>query len=700
MTLDLTAALQTYTVESQELLEEMERALLALEAGREDPDLIDAIFRSAHTIKGSSGMFGLDAVVAFAHEVETLLEAVRSGQQPIDATLVTLLLRCHDHIAALVHSTLDEDAPADLLAQGDALTAQLHAWLGGAPGDNRTSDDAWHISLRCGQELFRDGMDPLSILRYLGTLGELISVTTLDDALPHAERMDPTSCYLGFEIDLKTEADKQEIDSAFEFIRESSQVHLIPPGSKPAQWAELIQALPEGHDKLGEILVSTGVLTRHELAAAMGIQVIDSPAKPLGDILVEQGLAPREAVNAALGRQMHAGRTAGERYVRVEADKLDRLVDLVGELVISSTVTTLRASHSNDRALQEAVATSSRFIEEVRDAALGLRMVPIGGTFSRFQRVVHDLSQELGKHIELVISGGETELDKTVVDRIGDPLTHLVRNAIDHAIESPEERQAAGKNPLGRLQLNAHHENGSILIELSDDGRGLDRQRIANKAIERGLIDSADGLSDQDVFQLIFAPGFSTAEQVSNLSGRGVGMDVVKRTIEDLRGTVELENRPGQGATVRLRMPLTLAIIDGFLVSVGDARYVVPLDTVEECMELGEVGRRDYLDLRGEVLPFLRLRDLLRDTTETPARQSVVVVSYAGKKAGLVVDRLLGELQTVIKPLGEVFSALKWISGCTVLDVGQVGLILDVPVLVDQAERREATSGHLTAALR
>jgi len=700
MTLDLSAALQTYTVESQELLEEMERALLALEAGREDPDLIDAIFRSAHTIKGSSGMFGLDTVVAFAHEVETLLEAVRSGQQPIDGTLVTLLLQCHDHIAALVNSSLDEDTPADLLAQGDALTAQLQAWLGGASDDTRASDDAWHISLRCGQELFRDGMDPLSILRYLGTLGELISVTTLDDALPNPERMDPTSCYLGFEIDLKTEADKQEIHSAFEFIRESSQVHLIPPGSKPAQWAELIQALPEGHDKLGEILVSTGVLTRHELAAAMGIQVIDSPAKPLGDILVEHGLAPREAVNAALGRQMHAGRTAGERYVRVEADKLDRLVDLVGELVISSTVTTLRANHSNDRALQEAVATSSRFIEEVRDAALGLRMVPIGGTFSRFQRVVRDLSQELGKQIELVISGGETELDKTVVDRIGDPLTHLVRNAIDHAIEPPEERLAAGKDPRGRLQLNAHHENGSILIELSDDGRGFDRERIASKAIERGLIDSAEGLADQDVFQLIFAPGFSTAEQVSNLSGRGVGMDVVKRTIEDLRGTVELENRHGQGATVRLRMPLTLAIIDGFLVSVGDARYVVPLDTVEECMELGEVGRRDYLDLRGEVLPFLRLRNLLHDASEAPARQSVVVVSYAGKKAGLVVDRLLGELQTVIKPLGEVFSTLKWISGCTVLDVGQVGLILDVPVLVDQAERRDATSGHLAAALK
>ncbi|EXJ13842.1 chemotaxis protein CheA [Imhoffiella purpurea] len=700
MTLDLTAAMQTYAAESQELLEEMERALLALEAGRQDPDLIDAIFRSAHTIKGSSGMFGLDAVVAFAHEVETLLELVRSGQRTIDTPLVSLLLRCHDHIAALVNSPPGEDPQADLLVQGDALKTELQAWLGDASDDDRTSENVWHISLRCGRELFRDGMDPLSILRYLGTLGELINVTTLDDALPPIERMDPTACYLGFEIDLRTETDKQTLEAAFDFVRESSQVHLIPPGSKTALWAELIQALPEGDDKLGEILVRTGVLTRQELAAAMGIQVIDSPDKQLGEILVEQGLAPPEAVKAALGRQAQARRTGGERYVRVEADKLDRLVDLVGELVISSTVTTLRSSHSDDRALQEAVATSARFIEEVRDAALGLRMVPIGGTFNRFQRVVHDLSQELGKQIDLVISGGETELDKTVVDRIGDPLTHLVRNAIDHAIESPEERLAAGKDPRGRLQLNAHHENGSILIELSDDGRGFDRERIASKAIERGLIDSTEGIPDQDVFQLIFAPGFSTAEQVSNLSGRGVGMDVVKRTIEDLRGTVELENRPGQGATVRLRMPLTLAIIDGFLVSVGDARYVVPLDTVEECMELGTVGRRDYLDLRGEVLPFLRLRDLLHDTTEAPARQSVVVVSYAGKKAGLVVDRLLGELQTVIKPLGEVFSALKWISGCTVLDVGQVGLILDVPVLVAQAERREVTSGHHAAALK
>ena len=360
--------------------------------------------------------------------------------------------------------------------------------------------------------------------------------------------------------------------------------------------------------------------------------------------------------------------------------------------MISHTVTSLRAEGVADTGLIEAVKTAGRFVEEVRDAALALRMVPIGGTFVRFQRVVRDLSHELGKRIELVTGGSETELDKSVVDRIGDPLTHLVRNAIDHGIESVDERLAAGKPAQGTLRLDAYHESGSIVVEVIDDGRGLNRDRIVAKALVRGLIESDEGLTDQDVYAMIFEPGFSTMEQVSNISGRGVGMDVVKRTIEDLRGTVEVSSRPGAGTTVRLRLPLTLAIIDGFLVAAGGLRFVIPMDLVEECVEMPEPGRRNYTDLRGSVLPYIRLRDLFSAGSAEPERQVMVVVGYAGKRAGLVVDRLLGELQTVIKPLGDIFAPLKWVGGCAVLDIGEVGLVLDVPALVAKAERREGAA--------
>lgn len=690
MLMDLSAALDSYIAESRELLEQMESALLTMENSGPDTELVNAVFRAAHTIKGSGGLFGLDDVVAFTHDAETTLDAVRDGRLVMDGAMISLFLACRDHMGQLVEAAKD-GAPMDLLKVGEGLQKRLRdvMHLPGADKADRAPGEFWHISMRCGPDLFRDGMDPLGILRYLGMLGELIQVVTLTDQMPNFNTLEPETCYLGFEIDLKSNLDKSEIEDAFEFVRTSSLVHILPPNSKPEEWAALIRAMPEEEDKLGEILIKSGALTRAELAAALGSQAVQQDRRRLGEILVEHG-APREVVSTALEKQSREVKAKADQYVRVEATKLDRLINLVGELVISNTVTSLRAEGIGDTGLNEAVKTSARFVEEVRDAALGLRMVQIGGTFVRFQRVVRDLAQELGKQIELVTTGGETELDKTVVDRIGDPLTHLVRNAIDHGIEPAEARLAAGKPAEGTLTLNAFHESGSIVVEVTDDGRGLDRRRIVDKALARGLIHSEEGLTDQDIYRLIFEPGFSTAEQVSNVSGRGVGMDVVKRTIEDLRGMVEIESQPGQGSTVRLRLPLTLAIIDGFLVGAGDSRFIIPLELVEECVELPELGRRSYIDLRGEVLPYLRLRDLFQAGSQESDRQVMVVVGYAGKKAGLVVDRLLGELQTVIKPLGDIFTPLKWISGCTVLDIGEVGLILDVPALVAKAERRES----------
>jgi len=377
----------------------------------------------------------------------------------------------------------------------------------------------------------------------------------------------------------------------------------------------------------------------------------------------------------------------------VDADKLDQLIDLVGELVIAGAGNRLHAERAGVASLIEAASGVSRLVEEVRNATLGLRMVQIGATFQRFHRVVRDVSHELGKDIALVIEGAETELDKSMVEKLGDPLLHLVRNAIDHGIEPVERRREAGKQERGQLQLNAYHDSGSVVVEVSDDGGGLHRDRILDKAIERGLVARDQQLTDREVFALIFEAGFSTADKISNLSGRGVGMDVVKRAIEALRGTVELESQPGRGTTVRLRLPLTLAIIEGFLVRSGPVHYVIPLEMVVECLGFNPNDRRSaqdrgFINVRDMAMPIVRLAEFFALRTERGARENVVVVKGAnGHVAGLVVDDLVGELQTVIKPLGKLFSHVRGISGTALLGSGDVALILDVNMLVSELSR-------------
>ena len=411
----------------------------------------------------------------------------------------------------------------------------------------------------------------------------------------------------------------------------------------------------------------------------------------------------KEVVEAAATRQavVSEKKALEARVIRVHADKLDQLIDLVGELVIAGAGANLLAQRSGQSELTESTSVLLRLVEDIRDSALQLRMVQIGETFNRFHRVARDVSKELGKDIELVIAGAETELDKSVVEKIGDPLMHLVRNAMDHGIEKAEVRAAAGKPVKGRVELNAFHDSGGIVIEVVDDGSGLNKDRIQAKAIEKGVIQAGESLSDQEVVNLIFEPGFSTVEKVTNLSGRGVGMDVVRKNITALRGTVHVETVPGEGSRFTIRLPLTLAIIDGFLTGVGKASYVIPLDMVIECIELaGTSGERDYINLRGEVLPFVRLRELFEVRGERPTRENVVVVQYAGKKAGIVVDQLLGEFQTVIKPLGSLFRNMRGIGGSTILGSGEVALILDVQALVNRCVKREEQAAHAGNAMR
>ena len=555
--------------------------------------------------------------------------------------------------------------------------------------------DHWHISLRFGPEVFRNGMDPFSFVRCLSSLGNIVQLVTVIDAIPAAEDMDPESCYLGFEISFSSNADKLAIESIFNFVLSDCTIHLLPPYSKVSEYQQLIADLSEQDMRLGEILVKCGTLTPKELEKILNFQAeqSDELQQPIGEVLIEHRLVSAPLVATALEKQQQIKdhKKTESSLIRVDAEKLDELINLVGELIIAGAGTSLIAQRANMADLVESTATLSRLVEEVRDSALALRMVQIGGTFNRFQRVVRDVSKELGKDVDLVISGGDTELDKIVVEKIGDPLTHLVRNSMDHGIETAELRIARGKPAKGTLKLNAYHDAGSIVIEVIDDGGGLNKEKILSKAIERGLVSESANLSDKEIYNLIFEAGFSTADTVSNLSGRGVGMDVVRRNIQALRGTVDLDSVEGQGSTVRIRLPLTLAIIDGFMVGVGNCAYVIPLDMVVECIELrawaDDEGDGQYLNLRGEVLPYRRLRDHFAFEGDRVQRENVVVVRYGEHKAGLVVDKLMGEFQTVIKPLGQLFKGEKSIGGFTILGSGEVALIVDVPGLMSQVEQ-------------
>jgi len=709
--MDLDDALSTFLTECRELLEDMETALLAVEGADEKSEMVNAIFRAAHTIKGSSGLFSLDHVVAFTHVVESVLDRVRAGKLALGEDLVVLLLACSDHIGALIDGVAagEMHGSADLLAQGEPLVVQLRGFLdrgkpvakASAPKSSMPSADTerverihadavnadhWHISVRFGSDVLRNGMDPLSFIRYLGTMGKVIAIETITDTLPAAAEMDPELCYLGFEIAFQTQADKATIEKVFEFVRDDSRLVILPPHSRISEYISLISLQQSEATRLGDMLVRCGTLSPQELDMALDVQV-DTPDKPIGTILVEQGSVQPEVVEAALTKQKQVKElgAAESKSIRVDADKLDQLINLVGELIIAGASVNMIAHRSKVIELQESTSKLATLVEEVRDSALQLRMVRIGATFSRFQRVVHDVSRDLGKDIALLIDGEETELDKTVVEKIGDPLMHLVRNSMDHGIESADVRQQRGKPVQGTLKLNAYHDSGAIVITVEDDGGGLKKDRILAKAQERGLVEAGHHLSDSDIYGLVFEPGFSTAEKVTNLSGRGVGLDVVKRNITALRGTVGISSEEGVGTRVTVRLPLTLAIIDGFLVGVDKAVYAIPLDMIEECVAYSAEPGHDYTNLRGQVLPFIRIRELFSVPGKPAKGENIVVLKHAGQKAGLVVDTLLGEFQTVIKPLGQMFAQSKCISGSTILGSGDVALILDVPQLVRQA---------------
>ncbi|MFT3850387.1 MAG: chemotaxis protein CheA [Propionivibrio sp.] len=523
----------------------------------------------------------------------------------------------------------------------------------------------------------------------------------MTDLLPELDDADPEQCYLGFEVALKSTASKQDIEGVFDFVAENATIRIFPPHSKTEEFIRFIEAAPVGADRLGEILIACGTLTGKELDDALATQQGQGEPQPIGQILAAAQTVEPAVVEAAAAKQKrHEERKASEaKSIKVPSDRLDALINRVGELVIAGAGTYAKAARAGQPDLHESASLLLSLVEDIRDMTLGLRMVPIGEVFSRFPRVVRDVSKELGKAIELTISGAEAELDKSMVEKLGDPLMHLIRNSMDHGIESAEERLAAGKPAQGTVRLNAFHESGTIVVEVSDDGKGLDPARILAKAVEKGLVAEGANPSEPDIFRLILEPGFSTAEKVTNLSGRGVGMDVVRANVEAMRGTLDIQSVPGRGTTMRLCLPLTLAIIDGFHVGVGASHFIVPLDMVIECVELPPgIDNVDYMELRDEALPFVRLRELFGERGAAQPRPRVVIVRFGGRRIGLVVDRIHGKCQAVIKPLGPLFENVPCVSGSTVLGGGEVALIIDIAQLAQDVVAREIRRTRKTGA--
>jgi len=710
--LDLDSARGVFFAEARQLLGEVETYVLQLEQDPQDSETLNAAFRAAHTIKGSAGVFGLSVITHFVHNLETVLDRVRNGEIGFDAEMSTLVLECRDHISELVDAIENgadaTEVPAELVQGQDALTQRLKAYLHddtvnhqdelnqvaqaqGAQNSSAHQGPAqWHISLRLSPSTLCDGFDPAPILNYLSAYGELKQIVPVIDKLPSFQALDPELCYLGFELTYETDKDLAFVEEAFEFLTEGSSLNVVNMHTcTPEQWDALAAGLPEGQARGEELLRESG-FERPFALPELGESV---PAALVGEVLAKRAAAqPDEVVSVQVTQKKAPNKNsaAASQSIRVPSDKLDTLINLVGELVIANAGTVEQAKQMNNTSMLEATSAVASLIEEIRDGALGLRMVQIGETFQRFQRVVRDTSKSLGKQVTLEITGEDTELDKSVVEKIGDPLMHLVRNALDHGLETPEERAAAGKSGTGKLGLHAYHDSGHIVIEVSDNGRGLAREKIIRKAIEKGIIAPDQALSDAEVNMLIFAPGFSTAEQVTDISGRGVGMDVVKKNIEALRGTVQVRSQVGVGTTFEIRLPLTLAIIDGFMIGVGNEIYVIPLGYVRECLELptevlGSDDRMDlHYDLRGEFLPCVRLRKVFDCHSGKPKRENIIVVSFGGVKAGIVADQLHGESQTVIKPLGNIFENNRAISGATIMGNGNVALIIDVPKLIGE----------------
>ena len=720
MSNDFSQFQEAFFEEAGDHLAIVEEGLLALELHPEDLDLLNKIFRSAHSIKGTSGMFGFNAVAQFTHKMETLLDLLRNGQKVVTPDIADLLLKSTDCLKTLIDaaktgSPVDDDTVQRLTVElAAASNTKVEASAPPSTPLPLTSyplpltpnpSRCFHIAWTPPEWLFQRGLDPLQIFKELANLGTLSRAAVDTSKLPELAAMDPEKCYLAWTMKLDTLKDRQVVDEVFEFVREDSVLVIteevkgqesgVRGEERPSRFTP--DGIDGGPKPLGEILVETGIVSRETLDHALAQQ------KRVGQILIEQHAATPQQVEQALQKQKQQESASQSKKtdtasIRVDTAKIDKLINLVGELVITQSMLSdlgSRFEMSQISVLLERMAQLERNTREIQERVMGIRMLPIGTAFSRFPRLVRDLSAKAGKKIQLVLSGEETELDKTVIESIGDPLTHLVRNSADHGLEPPEERLDNNKPELGTIRLNAFHEGGNICITVEDDGRGLNRDKILAKAVKQGLIAENEKLPDDQIWPLIFKPGFSTAEKVTDVSGRGVGMDVVKRNIEGLGGTVSIKTALGKGTVFTLKLPLTLAIIEGMTVRVGKDTYIVPLLSILESIQPKAdvmktvVGKGELINVRSIYLPMMRLYDVfcLQPEYTDPTKAILLILETEGERVAVMVDEILGQQQVVIKSLEQNFRKVAGVAGATILGDGTVGFILDVRGLLEMSRQ-------------
>lgn len=658
--------------EAQDLLRDLEGALMELEAKPDDEELVSRAFRALHTLKGNAGMFGFVELEAFAHEIESVFEELRTRKMPVTRGLIDTTLEARDRILNLLLGSGETNEERDLREREVETFHRLAEIRGEArPAPAPCS---WRIFFKPERQLFAGGTDPLLVLEELRAMGEC-SVTAQLGAVPALAEIDPGACYLAWEILLTTSRSLQEIQDAFIFVGGGSVVEITPlaptVAAAPAVLGVDSPAIPAARNDTGE---------GDQRSSAVVV-----PAVMKEPVAASRGSVAEKALQKS-------GETA--TTLRVGTAKLDKLVDLVGELVTVQARLSLIASLRTDPELLDVAEDVERLTAELRDHSLSVRMVPIGPAFGKFRRLVRDLSHEIGREVEMTTAGEDTELDKNVIDRLNDPIVHMLRNSIDHGIETHEQRLRAGKPARGSIRLSASYAGANVVLRVEDDGAGIDAAAVRQRAVQRGLIGENDQRTERELHALIFLPGFSTSEKVTKISGRGVGLDVVKRAVEALRGRVHVQSRSGEGTVFEIRIPLTLAIIEGLEVVLGGDHLILPLSVVKECVELvrrpGDHGReRSLAEIRGELVPYVRLRDWFQVPGAAPAREQIVVTETDDRRVGLVVDHVVGGHQTVIKTLGRLFKDVRGLAGATILGDGTVALILDVVQLVQQVERAD-----------
>lgn len=689
MTFDMSQFLATFYEESFEGLDIMETELLALDVGEADLETINTIFRAAHSIKGGSGTFGLNDVANFTHVMETLLDEMRDGKRDVTQNGVNILLDSVDVLREMLSALQDEDTLDvdriaiakqkldDLLAGSSTAETSSEAPVVATTSETSASTSTgWVINFKPHVDMLQTGNDPVRMFRELEALGKL-SVEPDTTLLPDFLLMEPENSALSWTLTLEGDISKSDIDEVFDWVEDECELSI------------------------------TELTSSEDTSAALDIDASNTMVKPENSTDTSSPnsteiVSTPTASNTATPSAAKAKRktTTEASSIRVSIDKVDELINMVGELVITQSMLSQLGEDENFgdeqiEKLKSGLMQLERNTREMQENVMRIRMLPISFVFQRFPRLVHDLSDKLNKKIELILSGESTELDKTVMEKIGDPLVHLVRNSLDHGIEKPADRIAAGKPETGEIHLNAFHEGGNIVIEITDDGAGLNLEKILSKAKSSGLVGENDKLSDEDIADLIFRPGFSTADVVSDVSGRGVGMDVVRRNIRALGGTVDVKTKAGEGSVFTIRLPLTLAILDGQSIVVGEEVYIVPLVAIVESIQVdsslvnGVTGQAEVYRLRNEYIPIVKLCDVfnVKPLHENMEDGLLVVVEAEGKKVALLVDDLLGQQQVVIKSLETNFKSIEGISGATILGDGTVALILDVTGLISISKK-------------